>query len=164
MNKKISVFYIVTVAVAITCLILDMVMPNSSFSYLGICLGVTMLVYGITLIIRAFVLKIDASMFLGVIIFSFGVVTTLTYFTPFSYVDLWHYLLLGVSLASFATGIYFKVPAQKKLAGLFLGFFVIAFIYQQLHLFKLWIMFVLMLIWLVGFIVGNNIIMRRRRM
>ena len=163
MNKKINIFYIVTVVVAITCLILDMVIPNSSFSYLGICLGATMIVYGLTLIVRSCVLKIDASMFLGIIVLSFGVVTNLTYFTSLSYATLWHYLILGVSLASFVTGIYFKIPAQKKLAILFLGFFVITFIYQQLRLFKLLVMFILLIVWLLVFMIGNNIIYHRRK-
>ena len=163
MNKKINIFYIVTVVVAIVCLILDMIIPNSSFSYLGICLGVTMVVYGLTLIIRSCVLKIDASMFLGIIVLTFGIVTNLTYFTSLSYANLWQYLILGISLASFVTGIYFKIPAQKKLAVLFLGFFVITFMYQQLNLFKIWVMFVLMIVWLIGFMIGNNIICRRRK-
>lgn len=163
MNKKINIFYIVTVGVAITCLILDMAVPNSKFSYLGICLGVTMVVYGLALIVRSCVLKIDASMFLGVIVLSFGVVTNLTYFTSFSYSNLWHYLILGISLASFVTGLYFKIPAQKKLAILFLGFFVITFIYQQLNLFKLLVMFILLAVWLLVFMIGNNIICRRRK-
>lgn len=163
MKKKVSIFYIVTVAVAITCLILDMVVPNSKFSYLGICFGVTLVVYGITLIIRSVTLKIDASMFVGVIILIFGIITNLTYFTSFEYSHLWPYLLLGISLASFITGIYFKINAQKKLAVLFLGAFIIAFMYQLLGLFNLDVMSILISLWIIAFVIINNIIRRRRK-
>ncbi|MBQ8762443.1 MAG: hypothetical protein IJZ26_03965, partial [Clostridia bacterium] len=141
MNKRTSIFYITTVAVAIICLILDLIFPNNTFSFLGICFALTMLVYGICLIIRGFKFKIDSSLLLGVIIFVFGIISTMTYFTPWGYFDLWHYLLLGASLASLITGLYFKTNAQKKLAILFLGLFLLAMLFQ-VGLYKIWIMFV----------------------
>ena len=113
MNKKTSIFYITTVAVAVACLILDLIFPDISFSFLGICFALTMLVYGICLILRGFKFKIDSSLFLGITIFVFGIITTMTYFTPWGYFKLWHFLLLGFSLASFITGLYFKVNAHK---------------------------------------------------
>lgn len=162
MNKKTNLFYIITVAVAIICLILDIVFPKNSFSFLGICFSITMLIYGICLIIRGFQFKIDSSMFLGIVIFIFGIISTMTYFTSWGYLDLWHYLLLGISLASYITGIYFKINTHKKLAILFLGLFILAFMFQ-IDIYNIWIMFVSMLVWLIGFIVINNILHNRRR-
>lgn len=162
MNKRTSIFYISTVAVAIVCLILDLIFPNNSFSFLGICFALTMLVYGFCLIVRGFKFKIDSSLFLGIIIFAFGIISTMTYFTKFGYLDLWHYLLLGVSLASFVTGIYFKTNAQKKLAILFLGLFILAFLFQ-INFYNVWVMLIAMLILVIGFITISNIIINRRK-
>ena len=157
MNKKSSIFYITTVVVAVICLILDLIFPNNSFSFLGICFALTMLVYGLCLIVRGFRFKIDSSLFLGIIIFSFGIVSTLTYFTDYGYKHLWHYILLGASLSSFITGVYFKITMQKKWAVLFLGLFLIAMLFQ-LKLYNLWIMLIGMAGWTIVFIIANNII------
>lgn len=162
MNKKTSVFYITTVAVAIACLMLDIIFPNSKFSFLGICFALTMLVYGICLTVRGFSFKIDSSLFLGIIIFVFGIISTMTYFTPWGYFDLWHYLLLGVSVSCIITGLHFKITAQKKLSLLFLGLFVVAFCFQ-LGLFKWWVMLIIMAGWLLLFIIINNILFGRRK-
>ena len=162
MKKRTSIFYITTVAVAIACLILDLIFQDISFSFLGICFAITMLVYGFCLIVRGFKFKIDSSLFLGIIIFVFGVVTTITYFTPYGYLNLWHYLLLGVSLASLVTGIYFKINTQKKLAICFLGLFAIAFLYQ-INVCNIIVMFIAMAIYIIGFIITNNILYNRRK-
>lgn len=162
MNKRTNIFYITTVVVAIACLILDLIFPNNTFSFLGICFALTMLVYGFCLIVRGVRFKIDSSLFLGISIFVFGVISTMTYFTPWGYFKLWHYLLLGMSLASFVTGIYFKTNVQKKLAILFLGAFVLAFLFQ-ISLYNVWIMLILMAVWLMGFIIVNNILHNRRK-
>lgn len=162
MNKKTSIFYFATVIVAIACLILDLIFPNNSFSFLGICFAITMLVYGLCLIIRGFHFKIDASLFLGIIILVFGIISTLTYFTQYGYFDLWHYILLGISFAMLVTGIYFKAVTQKKLAILFIGLFVIALLFQ-LKLYKWWIMLLAMLALTIGFIIINNILHNRRK-
>lgn len=162
MNKKSSIFYITTVVVAIVCLILDLVVPNDKFSYLGICFSITMLVYGLSLIIRGFCFKIDSSLFLGISIFSFGIISILTYFTPYGYADLWQYILLGIGVACFITGFYFKLPAQKKLTVLFLGLFVIALCFQ-FDLYRWWVMLIIMLAWIIVFILINNILFSRRK-
>ena len=161
MHKKTSIFYITTVAVAIICLLLDLIFPNNSFSFLGICFAITMLVYGFCLVVRGFNFKIDSSLFLGIAIFVFGVISIMTYFTPWGYLDLWHYVFLGLSLASFVTGIYFKTNGQKKLALLFLGMFILAFLFQ-VNLYNIWIMFVTIIVWVLGFIIINNILHNRR--
>ena len=85
----------------------------------------------------------------------------MTYFTSWGYFDLWHYLVLGISLASFVTGIYFKINAQKKLALLFLGAFVLTYLFQ-IDLYNMWIMFIAIVIWIIGFIIVNNIFHNRR--
>jgi hypothetical protein len=162
MNRKTSIFYIATVVVAIVCLILDLILPQNTFSFLGICFALTMLVYGLCLIIRGFRFKIDSSVWLGIIILTFGIISTMTYFTPWGYLDLWHYLLLGTSCASLVVGGYFKTIAQKKLAVLFLGIFILALLFQ-FNLYKWWVMLVSILAWIAGFIVTNNILQNRRK-
>lgn len=162
MNKKTSIFYISTVVVAIACLILDLVFPDMKFSFLGICFGITMLVYGFCLIVRGLRFKIDSSLFLGIIIFAFGVISMLTYFTKFTYVDMWYYLVLSASFSSLATGLYFKSTGLKKLSILLLGIFVILLIYQGFDLVKWWVMLILLVVWTLGFIVVNNLIQARR--
>lgn len=162
MNRRANLFYITTVAVAIICLILDLAVPNNTFSYLGICFALTMLVYGVCLIICGLKFKIDSSLFLGIIIFIFGAIGMLTHFTKYGYLDLWHYLLLGAALSSFITGIYFKVNSLKKLTILFLGLFIWALLFQ-LNIYKVWVMLIIMPVWVLGFIIINNMIISRRR-
>ena len=162
MKRKTNIFYITTVAVAVICLFLDLIFQDISFSFLGICFALTMIVYGICLIVRGFQFKIDSSLFLGVIIFVFGIISTMTYFTAWGYLNLWHYLLLGASLSSLTTGIYFKTSAQKKLSILFLGLFVMALLYQ-IKLYNIWIMFVLWFAYLIMFIIINNALHNRRK-
>lgn len=162
MNKKTSIFYITTVAVAVACLILDLIFPNNTFSYLGICFALTMLVYGICLIVRGVRFKIDSSLFLGVTILVFGVISIMTYFTPWGYFDLWHYIILGAGLASLIAGIYFKSAGLKKLTILFVGLFVFALLFQ-INLYKWWVMLIIMLVWIIGFLMVNNILHNRRK-
>lgn len=162
MNKKSSIFYITTVVVAIACLILDLIFPNNRFSFLGICFALTMLVYGLCLIVRGLRFKIDSSLFLGIIIFVFGIISTLTYFTPYGYMHLWHYILLVASVSSLITGLYFKSVTQKKWTILFLGLFVVALLFQ-LEVYKWWIMLICMIGWVAVFIIANNIIISRRK-
>ena len=162
MKRKSNIFYLSTVGVAIACLILDLIFQDISFSFLGICFAITMLVYGVCLIVRGFSFKIDSSLFLGIIIFVFGVITSITYFTPFGYFVLWHYMLLGASLSSIVTGLYFKILTQKKLSIFFLGLFVITLLYQ-LGLYNLLIMFAIMAVFTLAFIIVNNILYNRRK-
>lgn len=162
MNKKTSIFYITTVGVAIACLILDLIFPKNTFSFLGICFALTMVVYGMCLIIRGFQFKIDSSLFLGVIIFAFGVISIMTYFTPWGYFDLWHYIFLGASLSSLVTGLHFKITAQKKLTVLFLGLFVFASLFQTV-IYNWLVMLIIMLLWIIGFIIINNMLHNRRK-
>ena len=162
MKKKTSIFYLTTIIVAIACLILDLIFTDNSFSFLGICFALTMLVYGLCLIVRGFQFKIDSSLFLGVIIFVFGIISTLTYFTQYGYFELWHYILLGAGISSLITGIYFKSIAQKKLTILFIGLFIIAILFQ-LNLYKWWVMVLIMVAWITCFIIINNILHNRRK-
>lgn len=159
--KRSNIFYISTVIVAIVCLVLDLIFPNNSFSFLGVCFAITMLVYGLLLILRGFQLKIDSSLFLGVIILVLGTISIIPHFTDYRYADLWHYLLLGISLSSFVTGVYFKIKAHKNLAILFLGLFVLGLLFQ-LKIYKWWIMLLSMLALVIVFIIFNNILHNRR--
>ena len=161
MNRRANIFYITTVAVAIICLILDLIFQDLSFSFLGICFALTMLVYGVCLIARGLRFKIDSSLFLGIIIFVFGIISTMTYFTPWGCLDLWVYMFLGTSLASIITGLYFKTNAQKKLSILFLGLFILTLLHQ-LGLYNVWIMLATWGVLILVFIIVNNMLHNRR--
>lgn len=163
MNKRTSIFYISTVVVAISCLILDLVFQDLPFSFLGICFGITMAVYGLCLIVRGLRFKIDSSLFLGIIIFAFGVISLMTYFTKYTYFDLWIYIVLSASLSSLITGLYFKANGLKKLTVLLLGVFVILLIYQKFHLIKWWLMLIILMVWILGVVITNNILSRRKK-
>ena len=162
MKRRTSILYIATVVVAVICLILDLIFQDITFSFLGICFSLTMLVYGICLIVRGFKLKIDSSLFLGIIILSFGLLSITTDFTAYGYLDLLHYLLIGASFASFATGIYFKSKSQIKLTILFVGLFVIIHLFKM-NIFKWWIMLIACAIWALMYIIINNIFQSRSR-
>lgn len=163
MKRKTSLFYITTVAVAILCLVLDLIFQDNSFSFLGICFSITMLIYGLCLIIRGFHFKVDSSLFLGIIIFAFGIISILTNFTVWSYFDLWHYLILSASISSLITGVYFKSKTQKKLSILFLVIFIITLCAQTFDLFNVWIMIAAILVTLIIFIIINNILAKINR-
>ncbi|MBQ3502794.1 MAG: hypothetical protein IJA72_03935 [Clostridia bacterium] len=162
MNRRTSILYIATVAVAVICLILDLIFQDIAFSFLGICFSLTMMVYGLCLIVRGFRFKIDSSLFLGIIILCFGILSTIADFTEYGYLDLLHYLLIGASIASLITGIYFKSKSQQKLTILFIGFFVIVFLFK-IHLYKWWIMLLACIVWLFGYLVVNNILQNRSK-
>ena len=162
MKKRTNIFYLTTVGVAVVCLILDLIFQDISFSFLGTCFAITMMVYGLCLILRGFRFKIDSSLFLGIIIFVFGVITTITYFTPYTYLNLWHYMLFGVSLACFVTWVYFKIGTQIKLSIFFLGLFAIALLYQ-LEIYNIVVMFISMAIYVLVFMITNNILYNRRK-
>lgn len=163
MNKRTSIFYISTVVVAISCLILDLVFQDLPFSFLGICFGITMVVYGLCLIVRGLRFKIDSSLFLGIIIFVFGVISLMTYFTKYTYFDLWIYIVLSASLSSIITGMYFKSVGLKKLSVLMLGIFVVLLIYQRFNLIKWWVMLIILAVWILVFVITNNILSRRKK-
>ena len=162
MGRRVNVLYIVTVAVAVICLILDLIFQDIAFSFLGICFSLTMIVYGLCLIIRGLRLKIDSSLFLGIIILCFGIISTIADFTEYGYLDLLHYLLIGASLASVITGIYFKSKSQQKLTILFVGLFVLVHLFK-LNLYQWWIMLLACVAWAMAYIVFNNILQNRSK-
>ena len=162
MNKRTSVLYISTVAVAALCLILDLIFQDMPFSFLGICFSLTMIVYGLCLVVRGLKFKIDSSLFLGIIIFCFGILSTIADFTKYGYLDLLHYLLLGASIASLVTGIYFKSKSQQKLTILFVGFFIIMLLFKM-HVYKWWAMLIASVVWVFSYLIVNNILNSRSK-
>lgn len=162
MNKRTSVLYISTVAVAVLCLILDLIFQDMPFSFLGICFSLTMIVYGLCLVVRGLRFKIDSSLFLGIIIFCFGILSTIADFTKYGYLDLLHYLLLGASIASLVTGIYFKSKSQQKLTILFVVFFIIMLLFKM-HVYKWWAMLIASVVWVFSYLIVNNILNSRSK-
>ena len=162
MSKKSKIFYYVVLLVNIAVFILDLSPIN--FPFFKISFGVTLVLIGIMLLIRAFSLKIDSSMFFGISLFGFGVINMVQYFgrNMFGVKQLWPYYLFVLSVASLATGLYFKDKLQFKLFVLFLGLGLIALLFVQ-NLINIWLMIGLMVAYFIAYFVINIIIFKKRR-
>ena len=164
MGKKSKILYYSVLIVNIVCFILDLTPIN--FPFFRISFAVSLILIGILLIVRAFSLKLDSSMFFGVVLFICGILNFMLYFFQVYYdVDVnqfWPYYLFAVSIASLCTACYFKDKLQLKLFVLFLGFGLISLLYVQ-KLINLWWMIGLLIVWFVGYFIVNIVLSKKRR-
>ncbi len=164
MGKKSKILYISVLLVNLVCFILDLLPIN--FPFFRISFAVSLMLIGVLLIVRAFSLKIDSSMFFGITLLLCGVLNFVLYFVQTRLgVDanqFWPYYLLALSFASFFTGIYFKDKLQFKLCVLFLGFGLIILLFVQ-NLIVLWLMIVLLVVWFILYFTINIIMNKKRR-
>lgn len=158
MGKKSKILYFTVLLVNLMCFILDLTPIN--FPFFRISFAVTLVLIGVLLITRGFTLKIDSSMLLGFIFFSFGVLNGVSYFTKM-YNALWPYYLYTTAIACLITGIYFRQNVVLKFSVLFLGFGVIIHLFV-FNLLKLWLFILLMVLWFILYFTINSIIFRRR--
>lgn len=163
MGKKSKIFYYSILVVNIVFFLLDL--SPIKFPFFRISFAVTLLLIGILLAIRAFSLKIDSSLFFGVVLFCCGILNMVVYFGGkywnLNANQLWPYYIFAVALGSLITAIYFKDKLQIKIFVLFLGFGLITLLFVQ-HLIKLWLLIVLLLVWFVIYFTFN-IIMHKKR-
>jgi len=163
MGKKSKIFYYSLLIVNLTFFILDLLPIN--FPFFRISFAVSLILIGILLIIRSVTLKLDSSMFLGIILFLCGVLNGILYFgqTYFNLDinQLWPYYLFAVAIASFCTAVYYKDKLQKKLFVLFFGFGIITLLFVQ-KLIVLWVFIALMIIWVVAYFAYNIVKAKRR--
>ena len=125
MGKKSKILYYSVLIVNIACFLLDLI-PGINFSFFRISFAVSLVLIGLLLITRAIKLKLDSSMFIGIILLWFGIFNAMQYFAiAFDWGWLTTrkiipYYLFSISLSSLITGLYFKDKLQLKLFVLFL--------------------------------------------
>ncbi len=164
MGKKSKILYYSVLIVNIVCFILDLLPIN--FPFFRVSFAVSLILIGILLIVRGFSLKLDSSLFFGIVLFICGVLNFVLYFLQiYQSIDInqfWPYYLFAVAIASFITSVYFKDKLQMKLFILFLGFGLISLVFVQ-NLINIWWMIGLMTAWFIGYFVVNLILAKRRK-
>ncbi len=152
MGRKSKILYYSVLFVNLGCFVLDLI-PGLNFPFFRISFAVSLMLIGMLLIARSITLKLDSSLFIGVLLFLFGVLNMLLYFG-----QLYNWLtvriivpfyLFAVALSSLITALYFKDRLQFKLFILFLGFGAITLLFSYKVL-TLW--------WYVGIMVGYFVI------
>lgn len=164
MGKKSKILYYSVLGVNIACFILDLI-PGITFPFFRISFAVSLMLIGLLLFSRAITLKLDSSMFIGTLLFIFGILNMLLYFGQtyewLSVRQIVPYYLFAVSFASFATWLYFKDKLQMKLFILFLGFGLITLLFSFKLLLLVWYV-VLMVAWFIIYFVANIVIFKKR--
>lgn len=162
MGKKSKILYYSCLIVTISFFILDLL--PFKFAFFRISFAVTLMLMGIMLIIRAFNLKIDSSLFFGIIFFCCGILNFVIYLISkrVDIAQLWPYYIFSVSFASLITALYFKDKLQLKLCALFLGLGIISLLFVK-NIIPLWLMIILMAVWFIGYFIINIIIYKRRK-
>jgi len=164
MGKKSKILYYSVLIVNLTCFILDLI-PGITFPFFRISFALSLMLIGLLLITRAVTLKLDSSLFIGILLFLFGVLNMLLYFGQLygwlTTLQIVPYYLFSVAVASFITSLYFKDRLQMKVFILFLGFGLITLLYATKLLILGWYIG-LMVAWFVIYFVTNLIIFRKR--
>ncbi len=169
MTKKSKILYYSCLIVNVVCFILDFLpgFQANNFEFFRISFPVTLIVIGIWLLVRAFSLKIDSSMFIGSALLLCGAIRLVVFLAKkFGGVLLgnleWALYLFALSIASLVTAIYFKDKFQFKLCVLFLGLGLIVLLCVQ-NLIPLWLAITLAGVWFVLYFVLNIVMFKRRK-
>ena len=164
MGKKSKILYYSVLFVNLFCFILDLI-PGLNFPFFRISFGITLMLIGLLLITRAVTLKLDSSLFIGVLLLVFGILNIVLYLGQthnwLTVKLIIPYYLFGFALASVVTGLYFKDKLQLKLFILFLGFGLITLLFS-LNLLRLGWSIGLMIAWFVVYFIVNLAIFRKR--
>lgn len=164
MGKKSKILYYSVLFVNLACFILDLI-PGINFPFFRISFAVSLMLIGLLLITRAVTLKLDSSMFIGTLLFLFGVLNMLLYFGQtyewLTVSQIVPYYLFAVSVSSLATGLYFKEKLQLKICVLFLGFGLITLLFVQKLLILGWYIGI-MIAWFVLYFIVNTILFKKR--
>lgn len=164
MGKKSKILYYSVLIVNLLCFVLDLI-PGINFPFFRISFAVSLMLIGLLLIARAVTLKLDSSMFIGMLLFFFGLLNMLLYFGQvyefLTTAKIVPYYLFAISISSLTTGIYFKDRLQQKLCVLFLGFGLITLLFVQNLLILGWFIG-LMIAWFVLYFVLNTILFKKR--
>lgn len=166
MGKKSKILYFTLLIVNIVCFVLDFLPLPVDINFFTYSFPASLILVGLLLIIRAFTLKLDSSLFIGIVSLLGGVLNILSKlgskFWAWDINQFWPYYLFALAIASLVTAIYFKDIFQVKLFFLFLGFGFIVLLFVQ-HLIVLWVMIVLLIVWFAGYFTINSILAKRRK-
>ena len=166
MGKKSKILYYSVLFVNLGCFLLDLI-PGINFSFFRISFAVSLFLIGLLLITRSIKLKLDSSMFIGIILLFFGVFNAMQYFAiAFNWFWLTTrrilpYYLFAVAVAGLVTGLYFKDKLQLKIFILFLGFGAATLLFAY-YLISLWWYVGIMIAWFVIYFATNIIIFKKR--
>ena len=164
MGKKSKILYYSVLFVNLACFILDLI-PGINFPFFRISFAVSLMLIGLLLITRAVSLKLDSSLFIGALLFMFGILNMLLYFGQvYNWITVSQivpYYLFAISLASLITGLYFKEKMQLKIFVLFLGFGLISLLFVQKLLILGWYIGI-MIAWFVLYFIVNTILFKKR--
>ncbi len=164
MGKKSKILYYSVLFVNLGCFILDLI-PGLNFPFFRISFAVSLMLIGLLLISRAITLKLDSSMFIGTLLFLFGLLNLLLYFGQtykwLTVKQIVPYYLFAVAVSSLVTGIYFKDKLQFKLCVLFLGFGLITLLFALKVLILGWYIGLMIALFVVYF-VANLLIFKKR--
>ena len=164
MGKKSKILYYSCLFVNVICFALDFLPID--FEFFRISFPITLVVIGIWLIVRAFSLKIDSSLFIGIAFSLCGIINFVLFFLDkFSKLKVynlaWPYYLFALAIASLITAIYFKDRLQAKLFVLFIGLGAILLLFVQ-NILNLWWTIGLCIAWFVLYFAINILIYKRR--
>lgn len=164
MGKKSKILYYSVLFVNLACFLLDLI-PGITFPFFRISFAVSLMLIGLLLFTRAISLKLDSSMFIGTLLFIFGLLNMLLYFgQTYNWLTVGKivpYYLFAVSISSLITGLYFKEKLQIKVFILFLGFGLITLLFS-FKLLALWWYVGIMIAWFVLYFVVNIVIFKKR--
>lgn len=165
MTKKSKVLYYSCLIVNVVCFILDF--SPLDFEFFRTSFPITLILIGLWLMVRAFSLKIDSSLFIGTTFMLCGilnlVIFMLDYFAKIKfYNQAWPYYLFSLAIASLLTAIYFKDKMQAKLFVLFLGLGLILLLFVQ-NLINIGWTVALAITWFIIYFVFNLIVFKRRK-
>ena len=163
MGKKSKILYYSVLIVNFLCFILDLLPIN--FPFFRISFALSLMLIGLLLLSRAVTLKLDSSMFIGTLLFLFGVLNMLLYFGQtynwLTVFDIVPYYVFSVALSSIVTGLYFKEKLQLKMFVLFFGFGIITLFFSQQLLVLGWYIGI-MIAWFILYFVVNLVLFKKR--
>jgi len=164
MGKKSKILYYSVLFVNLSCFILDLI-PGITFPIFRISFAVSLMLIGLLLFTRAVTLKLDSSMFIGTLLFIFGLLNMLLYFgQTYNWLTVRQiipYYLFAVAVSSLITGLYFKDRLQLKIFILFLGFGLISLLFTENLLILGWYIGI-MVAWFIVYFISNLIIFKKR--
>ena len=165
MGKKSRILYWSCLIVNLICFILDLLPLPTEIAVFRFSFPATLILVGLLLISRAVTLKLDSSMFIGIILFFLGGLNAFSYIGQITFNldinQLWPYYLFALSLASLVTAIYFKDKLQYKLFVLFLVFGLITLLFVQKLIILGWYVALMIFVFIAYFVI--NLIITKKR-
>jgi len=170
MGKKSKILYWSCLVVNLVCFVLDLFLLDLlnlpiEIAVFRFSFPASLILIGLLLIARAVTLKLDSSLFIGIILLLLGFLNGFSYVGEITFGldinQLWPYYLFAVSIACLVTGMYFKNKLQLKLFILFLIFGLITLLFVQKLIILGWYIALMVFVFVVYFAI--NIISNKKR-